>query len=149
MMVRFRDHVLTRSRSLVLTVVINGLFALTAIGFGLIDSFEIVRDVLDLIPIVNVVILVHSMVRSFAPHWWLRLSVFGMLVLLVGVLWLLGTILVWFQRKVGGILVLISFIIAFAINLYVGLHPFVHFLAGVIAGVMVIPPLMIVWKELD
>ncbi len=130
------------------TVLVHATFSVGAIVFGIIDSFSFVRDLLELIPFFNFLIEVHSVMRIIFSHWWDRLSFFGIIVFIVGILWLVGTLLLWQQRKMGAMIVLISFAIAFVINLYVGLHPYLHLLAGVIAGVIVIPPVVLSWKYL-
>ena len=81
--------------------------------------------------------------------WGQRLPILGHLALIVGILSLVATGLLWKLKQLGGYLGIISFLIAFAVNMYVGEHPMLHAIAGVIAGLVLFIPLALAWKSLS
>ena len=81
--------------------------------------------------------------------WGHRLPMLGEMALAVGVLSLVATGLLWKLKQLGGYLGIISFGIAFAVNMYVGEHLILHVIAGVIAGLVLFIPLAFGWKSLS
>ena len=63
--------------------------------------------------------------------WGQRLPILGEIALVVGVLSLVATGLLWKLKRLGGYVGAISFLIAFAVNVYVGEHMMLHIIAGV------------------
>lgn len=78
-----------------------------------------------------------------------RLPLLGHIALIVGILSLVATSLLWKLKRLGGYVGIISFMIAYAVNVYVGENPMLHAMAGVIAGLMLFIPLAIGWKTLS
>ena len=81
--------------------------------------------------------------------WGLRLPVLGQVALAVGGVSLVATGLLWNLKRLGGYLGIISFGIAFTVNVYVGEHLILHIIAGIIAGVILLVPLALGWKTLS
>jgi uncharacterized membrane protein (DUF2068 family) len=81
--------------------------------------------------------------------WGHRLPMLGEIALAVGVLSLVATGLLWKLKRMGGYLATISFMIAFAVNVYVGEHLILHVIAGFIAGLVLFVPLVFGWKTLS
>ena len=81
--------------------------------------------------------------------WGQRLPMLGEIALAVGVLSLVATGLLWKLKQLGGYLGIISFVIAFAVNVYVGEHLILYVIAGVITGLMLFVPLAFGWKSLS
>ena len=81
--------------------------------------------------------------------WGHRLPMLGEMALAVGVLSLVATGLLWRLKRLGGYLGVVSFVIAFTANVYVGEHLILHVIAGVIAGLVLFLPLAFGWKSLS
>jgi len=81
--------------------------------------------------------------------WGQKLPILGHIALIVGILSLVATSLLWKLKRLGGYLGIISFVIAYAVNVYVGEHPLLHAIAGVIAGLVLFIPLALGWKSLS
>lgn len=99
----------------------------------------------------GVVAIMVGVVDLMSPiyPWGHRLRIFGEMALAVGILSLVATGLLWKLKRLGGWLGIGSFVIAFAVNVYVGQHLILHVMAGVIAGSVLFIPLAFVWKNLD
>jgi len=78
-----------------------------------------------------------------------KLPILGHVAFIVGILSLVATSLLWKLKQLGGYLGIISFVVAYAVNVYVGEHPMLHAIAGVIAGLVLFIPLAIGWKSLS
>jgi len=81
--------------------------------------------------------------------WGQRLPILGHIALMVGVLSLAATSMLWKLKQLGGYLGIISFVIAYAINVYVGEHLMLHIIAGLVAGLVLFIPLALGWKSLS
>jgi hypothetical protein len=81
--------------------------------------------------------------------WGQKLPILGHMALIVGILSLVATGLLWKLKQLGGYLGIVSFVIAYAVNVYVGEHPMLHAIAGVIAGLVLFIPLALGWKSLS
>jgi hypothetical protein len=57
--------------------------------------------------------------------------------------------LLWKLRRSGGYVGIVSFGVAFAVNMYVGEHLILHVIAGVLAGLVLFVPLAFGWKSLS
>ena len=62
---------------------------------------------------------------------------------------LVATGLLWKLRRLGGYLGFISFVIAFAVNVYVGERLILHVIVGVITGLVLFIPVAFGWKSLS
>ena len=78
-----------------------------------------------------------------------RLPIIGHVALVVGVLSLVATSLLLKLKRLGGYVSIISFVIAYAVNVYVGEHPMLHAMAGAIVGLVLFIPLAFGWKSLS
>jgi len=78
-----------------------------------------------------------------------KLPILGHVAFIVGILSLVATSLLWKLKQLGGYLGIISFMIAYAVNVYVGEHPMLHAIAGFIAGLVLFIPLALGWKSLS
>lgn len=78
-----------------------------------------------------------------------KLPMLGHMALVVGILSLVGTSLLWKLKQLGGYVGILSFGIAYVINVYVGEHPLAHALAGAIVGLILLVPLAFAWKSLS
>ena len=114
-----------RNASIIIATLFFGVFGVLAIMVGVVDF-----------------------VNPIIP-WGQRLPMLGEIALAVGVLSLVATGLLWKLRQLGGYLGIISFMIAFAVNVYVGEHLILHVIAGVIAGLVLFIPLAFEWKSLS
>jgi hypothetical protein len=114
-----------RNASIIIATLFFGIFGVLAIMLGVFDF-----------------------VNPIIP-WGHRLPMLGELALAVGVLFLVATGLLWKLRRLGGYLGIVSFGLAFAVNMYVGEHLILHVIAGVIAGLVLFLPLAFGWKSLS
>ena len=78
-----------------------------------------------------------------------RLPILGHIAFTVGILSLVATSLLWKMKLLGGYLGILSFTVAFLVNVYVGEHPLAHAIAGAIAGLVLLVPLASAWKSLS
>lgn len=78
-----------------------------------------------------------------------KLPILGHLALLVGILSLTATGLLWKMRKLGGYIGILSFTIAYAVNVYVGENTLAHAIAGAIVGIILLLPLAMTWKTIS
>jgi uncharacterized membrane protein (DUF2068 family) len=69
--------------------------------------------------------------------------------LIVGVLSLAATWSLWKLKKEGAYIGVLSFAIAYIINVYVGENTIAHAIAGAIAGTILLSPIALTWKNLD
>ncbi|MBE0513163.1 hypothetical protein IBX38_08950 [Candidatus Bathyarchaeota archaeon] len=81
--------------------------------------------------------------------WGQRLPILGHMALIVGILSLVATGLLWKLKRLGGYLSIVSFVIAYGVNVYVGEHPLVHAIAGAIVGLILLLPLALAWRSLS
>ena len=114
-----------RNTSIIIATLFFGIFGVLATMVGVVDLMN---------PIIP---------------WGHRLPMLGEIALAVGVLSLVATGLLWKLKQLGGYLGIISFMIAFAVNVYVGEHLILHVIAGVIAGLVSFIPLAFGWKSLS
>jgi len=98
--------------------------------------------------ILAIVIGVVDLMNPIYP-WGQKLPILGQIAFMVGILSLVATSLLWKLKRLGGYLGIISFVIAYAVNVYVGEHPLLHAIAGVIAGLVLFIPLAFGWKSLS
>jgi hypothetical protein len=113
----------------------NTSIIIATLFFGIFGVLAIMAGVLDLM-------------NPIYP-WGHRLPMLGELALAVGVLSLVATGLLWKLRRLGGYLGIVSFGVAFAVNMYVGEHLILHVIAGVLAGLVLFVPLAFGWKSLS
>ena len=78
-----------------------------------------------------------------------RLPIIGHIALIVGVLSLIATGLLWKLKLLGAYLGIVSFVIAYIVNVYVGEFPTAHAVAGAIVGLVLLIPLTFCWKRLS
>ena len=99
----------------------------------------------------GVVAIIAGVVDLMDPiyPWGHRLPILGELALVVGVLSSVATGLLWKLKRMGGYLAAFTFVLAFAVNVYVGEHLILHVIAGVIAGLILFTPLFLGWKSLS
>jgi hypothetical protein len=114
-----------RNASIIIATLFFGVFGVLAIMVGVVDF-----------------------VNPIYP-WGQRLPMLGEIALAVGVLSLVATGLLWKLKQLGGYLGVVSFVIAFAVNVYVGEHLILHVIAGVTAGLVLFIPLAFGWKSLS
>jgi hypothetical protein len=114
-----------RNTSIIIVTLFFGIFGVLAIMLGVFD-----------------------LINPIIP-WGHRLPMLGELALAVGGLFLVATGLLWKLRRLGGYLGIISFGVAFAVNMYVGEHLILHLIAGVLAGFVLFVPLAFGWKSLS
>ena len=114
-----------RNASIILATLFSAIFGVLAITVGVVD-----------------------LVNPIYP-WGQRLPILGQMALIVGILSLVATGLLWKLKRLGGYLGIISFVIAYAVNVYVGEHMMLHIMAGVIAGLVLFIPLALGWKSLS
>jgi hypothetical protein len=114
-----------RNTSIIIATLFFGIFGVLAIMLGVFD-----------------------LVNPIVP-WGQRLPMLGELALAVGVLFLVATGLLWKLRRLGGYLGIVSFGVAFAVNMYVGENLILHVIAGVLAGLVLFVPLAFGWKSLS
>jgi hypothetical protein len=114
-----------RKASIIIATLFFGVFGVLAIMVGVVD-----------------------LMNPIYP-WGQRLPILGQIALIDGILSLVATGLLWKLKRMGGYLATISFVIAFAVNVYVGEHLILHVIAGFIAGLVLFVPLVFGWKTLS
>jgi len=114
-----------RNASIIIATLFFGIFGVLAIMVGVVD-----------------------LMNPIYP-WGQRLPMLGEMALAVGILSLVATGLLWKLKQLGGYLGICSFVIAFAVNVYVGEHLILHVIAGVTAGLVLFIPLTFGWKSLS
>ena len=119
------SEVTKRNASIILATLFFGIFGVLATMVGVVD-----------------------LINPIIP-WGHRLPMLGEIALSVGVLSLVATGLLWKLKQLGGYLGVVSFGIAFAVNVYVGEHLILHVIAGVVAGLVLFVPLAFGWKSLS
>lgn len=77
-----------------------------------------------------------------------RLPILGHMALIVGILSLVASGLLWKLKQLGGYIGILSFTIAYIINVYVGEHLLAHAIAGAIVGLILLVPLAFAWRTL-
>jgi len=98
--------------------------------------------------VVAIMVGVVDLLDPISP-WGHRLPILGEIASVVGVLSLVATSLLWKLKRLGGYLGTISFVLAFAVNVYVGEQLILHVIVGVIAGLVLFIPLAFGWKSLS
>lgn len=78
-----------------------------------------------------------------------KFPIFGHMALIVGILSLVATVLLWRLKQLGGYIGVLSFAVAYTINVYVGEHPLAHAIAGAVVGLILLVPLALAWKTLS
>ena len=78
-----------------------------------------------------------------------RIPIIGHIAFIVGVLSLIATGLLWKLKLLGAYLGIVSFVIAYIVNVYVGEFPTAHAVAGAIVGLVLLIPLTFCWKRLS
>jgi hypothetical protein len=119
------SKVIKRNTSIIIATIFFAIFGILAITIGIVD-----------------------LVDPIYP-WGQKLPILGQIAFMVGILSLVATSLLWKLKRLGGYLGIISFVIAYAVNVYVGEHPLLHAIAGVIAGLVLFIPLALGWKSLS
>ena len=114
-----------RNASIIIVTLFFGIFGVLAIMVGVVDF-----------------------INPIYP-WGQRLPILGQIAFVVGILSLVATGLLWKLKRLGGYLGIVSFVIAYAVNVYVGEHPMLHVMAGVIAGLVLFIPLALGWRSLS
>lgn len=114
-----------RNTSIIIATIFFAIFGILAIVMGVVD-----------------------LMNPIYP-WGQKLPILGHIAFMVGILSLVATTLLWKLKQLGGYLGIVSFVIAYAVNVYVGEHPMLHAIAGVIAGLVLFIPLAIGWKSLS
>jgi len=98
--------------------------------------------------ILAIVIGVVDIMNPIYP-WGQKLPILGHMALIVGILSLVAKSLLWKMKRMGGYLGILSFTIAFLVNVYVGEHPLAHAIAGAIVGLILLLPLALTWRSLS
>ncbi|MGD8543752.1 MAG: hypothetical protein PVG48_01375 [Candidatus Bathyarchaeota archaeon] len=119
------NKVIKRNTSIIIATIFFAIFGVLAIIMGVVD-----------------------LINPIYP-WGQTLTILGHMALIVGILSLIATSLLWKLKQLGGYLGIVSFVIAYAVNVYVGEHPMLHAIVGVIAGLMLFIPLALGWKSLS
>jgi len=119
------NKAIKRNTSIIIATIFFSIFGVLAIIMGVVD-----------------------LINPIYP-WGQTLPILGHVALIVGILSLVATSLLWKLKQLGGYLGIVSFVIAFAVNVYVGEHPMLHAIAGVIAGLVLFIPLALGWKSLS
>ena len=114
-----------RNTSMIITTMFFAIFGILAIIIGVVDLMNPIHP------------------------WGQKLPILGHMASIVGILSLVATGLLWKLKQLGGYLGIISFVIAYAVNVYVGEHPMLHAIAGVITGLVLFIPLALGWKSLS
>jgi uncharacterized membrane protein (DUF2068 family) len=78
-----------------------------------------------------------------------KLPILGHMALIVGVLSLAATWSLWKLKRMGAYIGVLSFAIAYIINVYVGENTIAHAIAGAIVGTILLSPIAFAWKNLD
>jgi len=78
-----------------------------------------------------------------------RLPILGHMAFIVGILSFVAASLLWKLKRIGGYVGVLSFVIAYTINVYVGEHPLLHAIAGAIVGLILLVPLALAWRGLS
>ncbi|MGQ9461160.1 MAG: hypothetical protein ACUVRA_08025 [Candidatus Bathyarchaeaceae archaeon] len=78
-----------------------------------------------------------------------RLPMLGHVALIVGFLSLAATSLLWKLKRLGGYVGILSFALAYIINVYVGENTLIHALAGAIVDLILFVPLALAWRTLS
>jgi len=120
-----RSKVTERNTSIIIATIFFAIFGILAIIMGVVD-----------------------LMNPIYP-WGQKLPILGHIALVVGILSLVATSLLWKLKQLGGYLGIVAFAIAYAVNVYVGEHPMLHAIAGVIAGLALFIPLTVGWKNLS
>jgi len=68
--------------------------------------------------------------------------------LIVGIGFLIASIFLWKSKRIGVYIGIISFGVAFAVNIYVAGNLFAHLLVGGFFGILLFLPLFFGWKSL-
>jgi len=69
--------------------------------------------------------------------------------LIIGILSLAATWLLWKLKRMGAYIGVLSFAIAYIVNVYVGENVIAHAIAGAIVGIILLSPIALAWKNLD
>ena len=120
-----RSKVTKRNTSIIVATIFLAIFGILAIIVGVVD-----------------------LMNPIYP-WGQRLPILGQIAFVVGILSVVATSLLWKLKRLGGYLGIVSFVIAYAVNVYVGEHPMLHVMAGVIAGLVLFIPLALGWRSLS
>ena len=115
------------SKSLIVSAVFFALFGCFAMGFALYR------------------LLFNS---SIGNAWSSRLPMFDYFMLVVGIGFLITSIFLFKSKRIGAYVGIISYGLAFAVNIYVGVNFYVHLSAGIIIGLLLFLPLIFGWKSL-
>lgn len=78
-----------------------------------------------------------------------RLPILGHIALAVGILSLIASTLLWKLKRLGAYMCIVSFSVAYIVNIYVGEHPHIHAVAGTIVGLILLIPLVLSWRSLS
>ena len=81
-------------------------------------------------------------------QWTSRLYLWGPIVLISATLALAALMLILKANKIGGHLGIISFMIGFAVDIFVANVMFVHVLVGLLIGWVLLAPLVFGWDDL-
>ena len=119
------NKVIKRNTSIIIATIFFAIFGILAMIMGVID-----------------------LMNPIYP-WGQKLSILGYIALIIGILSLVATSLLWKLKQLGGYLGIVAFAIAYTVNVYVGEHPMLHAIAGVIAGLALFTPLAVGWKSLS
>lgn len=114
-----------RNAPIIVATIFFAIFGVLAITVGVVDLMETIYP------------------------WGQRLPILGQMALIVGILALVATSLLWKMKRIGGYFGILSFTIAFSVNIYVGEHPLVHGIAGAVVGLALLLPLAHAWTSLS
>lgn len=114
-----------RTVSLIFSTIFSAIFGILAITVGVID-----------------------IMNPPYPYAY-KLPILGHVALIVGILSLTATCLIWRMKKLGGYIEILSFAIAYAVNVYVGENAIAHAIAGAIVGIILLTPIAFAWKNLN
>lgn len=114
-----------RTPSVIVSAIFFALFGILAIIIGIID-----------------------ITNPLYPYAY-KLPIFGHIALIVGILSLAATWSLWKLKRMGAYIGVLSFAIAYIVNVYVGENVIAHAIAGVIVGIILLSPIAFAWKNLN
>jgi hypothetical protein len=90
-----------------------------------------------------------SYIRGHLTRWTLKFPLWGPFILISSFLSLLAASLLCRQRRLGGYLGILAFMIGFVVNLLFARNLLVHTCVGALIGWTLFVPLLLSWKKLD
>jgi len=99
---------------------------------------------------IAIALAVYTLLLSsgFLRAWVSRLPTLNYFLLIVGIGFLIASIFLWKSKRIGVYIGIISFGVAFTVNIYVAGNLFAHLLVGGFFGILLFLPLFFGWKSL-